>query len=74
MKQLLSQIGARLRDWRENEMEKDSKTVASMCDLSPAMYCQIEKGERGPSVSTLSALHDATGVNLHWLITGKETP
>ncbi len=73
MKELQKQIGERLRDWRKKELQKDSKTVAAMCNLSAPMYSQIENGERGPSVVTLSDIHTATGINLHWLLTGNNS-
>lgn len=61
---------ARLKALRERQ-RLDRKTLAELCGLSKNMIGQYERGEKEPSLRTLTVIADYFGVSLDYLV-GRE--
>ncbi|MCF8719246.1 helix-turn-helix domain-containing protein [Nitrospina gracilis] len=63
-------IGARLKVWRQHHGQRGYQ-VAKTLGISAGSYSEIERGLSAPSAKTLYAIALHTGINLHWLLTGR---
>lgn len=61
---------ARLKSLRETQ-QLDRKTLAELCGLSKNMIGQYERGEREPTIKTLTVIADYFDVSLDYL-TGRK--
>jgi len=67
-------IGDRLRKAREG-LELGQKEFAEKIGFSAnAIISRFEKNKSVPSTETLQKIADAFNIDLHWLITGKQSP
>ena len=64
-------IGQRIREKRES-LKLTQKQLADNLGLTPQHISAIEQDKRLPSVSSLARFAEQLGVNIDYLITGKE--
>lgn len=64
-------IGARIRKIREELLEESRNDFAKRCNLTERHIGQIERGDFLLSLSTLSKITEATGVDSDYILFGK---
>ena len=67
------EAGRRLKALREM-LEMSQADLANKLGVSQKAISQWERGERDIPTTMLLKLHELTGVNLHWLLTGEGEP
>lgn len=68
---LYIEMGNRLRKFRK-EMEYTQEQMAEILGISSAYYGKIERGVNSLSIKRLLILHERLGIDITYLITGKE--
>ena len=64
-------IGQRIRDRRQS-LKLTQKQLADALGLTPQHISAIEQDKRLPSISSLEKFAEQLGVNIDYLVTGKE--
>jgi transcriptional regulator with XRE-family HTH domain len=64
-------IGQRIRQRREN-LKLTQKQLADALGLTPQHISAIEQDKRLPSIASLAKFAEQLGVNIDYLVTGKE--
>lgn len=64
-------IGQRIRERRES-LKLTQKQLAEALGLTPQHISAIEQEKRLPSISSLAKFAEELGVNIDYLVTGKE--
>ena len=67
------EAGKRLKTLREM-LDMSQTELADKLGVSQKAISQWERGERDIPTAILLKLHELTGVNLHWLLTGEGEP
>lgn len=64
------EIGKRVREFRKAK-KLNQETLAELCQLSPSLIGQIERGEKSPSLRTIITLSHVFNVSLDRLVLGR---
>lgn len=64
-------IGQRIRERRENLGLTQKQLAETLC-LAPQHISAIEQDKRSPSIASLAKFAEQLGVNIDYLVTGKE--
>jgi transcriptional regulator with XRE-family HTH domain len=70
-KEQTAMIGQRIRGKRES-LKLTQKQLADALGLTPQHISAIEQGKRLPSIASLAQFAEQLGVNIDYLVTGKE--
>lgn len=71
-KQLYTEMGKRLRKFRR-EKDYTQEEMAEILEISSAYYGKVERGVNSLSVKKLQLLNRELGIDINYLITGKES-
>ena len=71
-KQLYTEMGKRLRKFRR-EKDYTQEQMAEILEISSAYYGKVERGVNSLSVKKLQLLNRELGIDINYLITGKES-
>lgn len=71
-KQLYAEMGKRLRKFRR-EKDYTQEQMAEILEISSAYYGKVERGVNTLSVKKLQLLNRELGIDINYLITGKES-
>ncbi len=63
-------MGMRIRSWRESQGMK-AKELARRLKISGGSLSEIENGKTLPSALTLASIHQNTGLNVGYVLTGE---
>ena len=63
-------MGMRIRSWRESQGMK-AKELARRLKISGGSLSEIENGKSLPSALTLASIHQNTGLNVGYVLTGE---
>lgn len=64
---MANELGETIKCVRES-MSLKQHEFASLCGITPAAVCQIEKGQRTPNIATLKSILSVTGMTFEQLI------
>ena len=63
-------MGMRIRSWRKSQGMK-AKELARRLKISGGSLSEIENGKTLPSALTLASIHQNTGLNVGYVLTGE---